>query len=914
MAAPTRTLGGGSSAVAASSHAACARFRGTDPLVTGLTRRKLAETVGFPDVNGSIPEARWMRAVTFERLVRDRRFASQVATTTVGALALERPTAVVIVDARVNADRTAELLEAAHVRAIEEHKATLIHGLAVPFLGFEATHATEVKPDFAVVAQNLADDGLASWLVVGDAKDYERLRSRIADSRLLKGFLQVAVGAESCEMWSRLPAGMQVHSWGVLAVPRNAFLQPEALVENISDHRAEVRMRVGERRKEASAASYDAKSSVKDYAAHLKATFDPASCVTCTLFGFCRDELRRSSDPADLLIELGISADLRSHVMGLVDGGGEDGTAAPASVVANVIATQTGVGCWTGQRRIDQAGLPGTVNVVVAKSDATALGLHGLAVQRVSSSGRREWTTAVYEDPHHPDTRRAAMRAIGKELIAAMGEMRKVDAEAPPPVHLVVPDKVTTDVLVSIADNLAGIELSRLRWQQDKTMGRPALTFDGEPATVPKALSMPERTAVSFLLEEDRARTFKVRSPIVDVRVELANHLVAGGPPVNSLRLDYLVAWSNGRKPVEHRVLADEIELSVHTPGARLVKATSDGIHSALTGRGKRGREGAANPKKYRRFVEAELAYKAKVLGKALDSLEPVEDSNLRDAHRAVEGAAQEVWRRRLAFHASDLVRFGRTYRRWRNDLVGAIEEDATCHEHLLALANPHVANGLATDAGTRQVAFVTVVSVDPLVLDIESRRIGEGDRVVLLHVNDQPCVEAEDVTVDTSLKGSFKIDGLSIGPLDRDSTDASDPVHRFGWTPHTTPPSLQQGDRAIVADFAWFSKNTGNRQLNVPRPAPDNDSAPGKDCTSDSYDEAPHRHQFCCRPHERAEAEFSDKLAERRERGELNPETWPPIHDDDAFEVGAKGAPQGNPDAEPAEPAPDNVTLDDLE
>ena len=853
-----------------------------------------------------------MRAVTFERLVRDRRFASQVATTTVGELDLERPTAVVIVDARVNADRTAELLEAAHVRAVENREATLIHGLAVPFVGFEETDATEVKPDFAVVARNAADDGLASWLVVGDAKDYERLRSRIADARLLKGFLQVAVGAESCEMWSRLPAAMQVHSWGVLAVPRNAFLQPEALVENISDHRAEVRMRVRERRKEASGASYDGASPVKDYAAHLQATFDPAACVTCTLFGFCRDELRRSSNPADLLVELGIPSDVRPQVIGLVDGGGEDGSA-PASIVANIVATQTGLGRWTGQRRVDQAGLAGTVNVVAAKSDATALGLHGLAVQRVSASGRGEWATSVYEDPHHPNTRRAAMRAIGKELTAAMREMRKRDEEEPPPVHLVVPDKVTADVLVSIADNLAGIELSRLRWERDKEMDRPALTFNGEPAMVPRKLSEVERTAVSFLLEEDRARALKVRSPIVDARVELANHLVAGGPAVNSLRLDYLVAWSNAGNPVEHRALADEIETSDHTPGARLIKTTSDEIHTALTGRSKRGRKGAANPKKYARRVDAELDYKAKVLGKALDSLEGVEDSSLRDAHRAVEGAAQAVWRRRLAFHASDLVRFGRTYRRWRNDLVEAIEDDAACHQHLLALANPQAADDMATDAGTREVAFATVVSVDPLVLDVDSRRIGDGDRVVLLHVDGSPCVEEESVVVDTSLKGSFKIDGLSIGPLDEDGRAASDPPHRFGWTPQMTP-HLQPDDRVIVADFTWFSKNKGNHYLNVPRPTPDNDSAPGTDCTPDSYDEAPYQHRFCCRPHERAEAEFSDQLAERRERGELNPETWPPIRDGDAFEVGAVGAPEGNPDAEAPQPAPDDVTIDDLE
>src|SRR5205823_808725 len=148
----------------------------------------------------------------FERLVRDKRFASEVATTAVGRLGLERPTAVVIVDAHVSTDRTASLLEAAHARAVDEGEVTLVHGLAVPFAGFEDADATPVKPDFAVVARNPAEDGSSSWLVIGDAKDYERLRSRIADARLLKGFLQVAVGAESCAMWSRLPASMEVHS------------------------------------------------------------------------------------------------------------------------------------------------------------------------------------------------------------------------------------------------------------------------------------------------------------------------------------------------------------------------------------------------------------------------------------------------------------------------------------------------------------------------------------------------------------------------------------------------------------------------------------------------------------------------------------------------------------------------------
>ena len=361
------SLGGGSSAVAASAHAACARFRGTDPLVTGVTRRRLAKDVGFADESGAIPEARWMRAMTFERLVRDARFASEVATTTVGRLGLERPTEVVIVNARVNVDRTAQLLEKAHARAVAEGAATMIHDLAVPFAGFEDVQATDVRPDFAVVARKIKSERPGSWLVVGDSKDYERMRSRVEDTRLLKGFLQVAVGAESCSSWSRRPADMTVHRYGVLAVPRNAFLQPEALVEQLDDHRAEVRLRVAERRAEAANAMYDPALGLEPFAASLVPTFDPGSCPSCTLFAYCRDELRRSSCATDVLVEVGVPKDMRPHVAGLVDGTGTVGRA-PASVVASVKATIQGVAHATGQRRVDQAGQPGRCPTTASRS------------------------------------------------------------------------------------------------------------------------------------------------------------------------------------------------------------------------------------------------------------------------------------------------------------------------------------------------------------------------------------------------------------------------------------------------------------------------------------------------------------------------------------------------------------------
>ena len=58
-------------------------------------------------------------------------------------------------------------------------------------------------------------------------------------------------------------------------------------------------------------------------------------------------------------------------------------------MIANVRATVEKTAQFTHQRRVDPIGLPGTVNVVIAKSDAASLGVHGLAIQRVSDERSR---------------------------------------------------------------------------------------------------------------------------------------------------------------------------------------------------------------------------------------------------------------------------------------------------------------------------------------------------------------------------------------------------------------------------------------------------------------------------------------------------------------------------------------------
>ena len=881
-------------------------------MIVQRSRRTLAKDLGFPDTGGKIPEARWMRAMTFEKLVKDHAFASRLATSAVGALDLDRPTEVVIALARESSDTTADQLQRAHDRAVAKGAATLIYGLAVPFVGYEDRRATEVKPDFAVVAPT--KDGTGSWLVMGDAKDYERVRSRIDDKRLLKGFLQVAVGAESADAWSRRPRGMSVHTSGVLAVPRNSFLQPEALVEDLGDHRREVAMRIDERRREAETTQYDDATPVDEFVKHLIATFDPAACGSCTLFGYCRDELRRSANPLDLLVEIGVATDQRLHVAGLLTRG-EASEAAPATLAANVTATRDGVAVMTQQRRVDPIGLPGTIHVVAVKSDAAALGVHGLAVKVVRKDGPGTWDSYVFVDPQSSSTRADVMKVLGKAITAAMSDRRKANRDDPDPIHLVVPDKATGDLLTSIADNMAGLELNRLRWERDKEMGRPQLTYNGDPAIIPPKLSENERTAISFLLEEDRARAFSLRFPVLVAQSVLARHLVAGGPTYNALRLDYLVAWAQPGNPIDHRRLTDEIEELEHTPGARLTSAMSDQIHRALTGDKPRTQEerdaGPADPDRYEALVLEELRYKSDVLDATVAVLTDMPLSTLQPAYRALEGAAQAAWRRRQSFRASDLVRFGRTYRHWRNSLVPVIQDDDKCRDQLLALANPVALHDMAADAGNRFVMFGTVVSADPPVLAIPSRRVQEDTRLVLLHDGDQAAVEDPNVELKVQA-GSFKLHGLSIGPVDRVGLKDA-PVTHWRWEPRLHP-VLEVGRRVIVGDFAWFSDLKGNLALTVKRPGLDSGNGPKPTCTFDSYADDPAAHTWCCRPHELVEAEFSDSDAQKRANGELNPQTWPPVRDDDGFEVEAAGLPQGNPFAEPSRAAPDDVTLDDLD
>ena len=446
---------------------AAARFRQTDPLMTGRTRRALAAPSASRTPAAASPRpagcGRWP-----SRGSSRPTFVSELLTRAVGLLELARPKAVACDPGRLgrrDRHRAGAGTPQGRVRRRGDHA----DRLAVPYLDLEYGPARPtIQPDFAIVCPR--EDGeqtVGSWLIMGDAKDYERMRARIDDGRMLKGFLQVALGAESAAAWSKLPDGMGVHRYGALAVPRNAFLRPEAIVEHLDDHRREVRARA-EERLEALAELGDepaADEELPTYVAHLTATFDPRTCASCSLFAYCRGELRALGRP-------GAAPDRdRSRSRGAAGRRSGWWTApaslgsAPATVVAQRARHRQRAAPVdrTPPRRPgraaghDQRG-PGEVR----------LGGAGRARHRRPAArrvGRRSLAVASSSAPTPP---RRGTRSWGS-LGAAI---RRCSRLATGPVHLVVPDKPTADLLVSMADSLAGVELSRLRWQRDLDEGR----------------------------------------------------------------------------------------------------------------------------------------------------------------------------------------------------------------------------------------------------------------------------------------------------------------------------------------------------------------------------------------------------------------------------------------------------------
>ena len=104
--------------------------------------------------------------------------------------------------------------------------------------------------------------------------------------------------------------------------------------------------------------------------------------------------------------------------------------------------------------------------------------------------------------------------------------------------------------------------------------------------------------------------------------------------------------------------------------------------------------------------------------------------------------------------------------------------------------------------------------------ITVRSRSIVDGSRIVLLHVNGEPCVETQTTDV-VHQAGGFRIDGLSIGPLARGDVADDEPRTVLEWTPDVRP-AVDVGDELVVTDYGWFRPFAGNRFLTIDRPPPD--------------------------------------------------------------------------------------------
>lgn len=842
--------------------------------------------------------------MAFESMVKNEKFASRIATSTAGQLGLQRPKTVVVIDVDESQSTTAKALSEARLRAENDNSATIMIKPAVAFPGFSGAGATSVLPDFFVVLPKRSGQ-LGAWAVVGDVKDYERVRSNIDDARMLKGYLQVAFGAEALERWSKRSSSVDVHRFGVLAVPRNSSLHPTVVTEDLVDHRNEVAMRLAQRLTDAEHFKVD--GDLTEFVEHLNAKFSPGDCTSCSLFYFCRNQLRESTDSDQLLVELGVPFQLRPVLSPLLNGG-ELSPLAPASWVGRINATLWGHPEKTGRKRIDPVGLPGTVNVVLVKSDAVALGVHGFSIQVVTEEGPGAWHTFVSNSPGSTSARKHLMSELGKALSEAIAvTTRTSESELQDPIHIVVPDKATADLLASVADLLSGSEISRLRYARDVEMGREPLTFEGEPATIPEPLSPSERLAVSFLLEDDRAREFVLRTTTVDLNSTLGQHIIAGGPAVESSRLDYQVGWAecDGSQSVDFRDFMDGIEKEEHTPGAKLAREQSDLIHTALYGKNGKG----SDLNRYGVLVKDELYFKQDVFVRAVASLQQVPDSSVRTALRSIEASAQKIWRRRFEFQAFDLIRFGRTTRTWRNGLVAVVQDTEKATKQLKSIVDPTWADENARQAGTKEIAIAHVVNADPLVVEVLSRRLVEGSRVSLLHHNGIPVAERPGVTTKVQAAAIVveKIPNGELTPFGQ----AVNGRQRYRWALDTDF-EMNEGDELVVADTTWFNDQVKLNHLKIKKPKLDDQMSPRETCEPESFTDFPSEHMWCCRPHVEYEAGISDLLASQRAQGELNPVSWPPVVDVDDFDVAAVGDPV--PNETTSVEIPDGLTTDELE
>ena len=356
-----------------------------------------------------------MRAMTFESLVHSERFVSELLTKTIGQLGLPRPTNVARSTCNNSVDANRQGAQGR--RTSRRHfadTATMITALGVPYLNLEHESATAVLPDFAIVAPRR--DGDRGRRLVADHGRRQGLRAsprRIDDAPDAQG---VPPGRPRRRVRGRVEPAAERHAGAPLRrAGRAAQCVPAARGRGRAARRPPSRgpgrgPRSGSQRRGSSARTDPAPRSspttsrtegdLRSRPAASRATCSPTAAASCA----------PRLQPRDLLIEIGIAPAMRPLLAGSRWTGPARSVWCPPASLDQVTATLDGLPVWSERRRTDPCGQPGAIDVVLAKADAAALGIHGVAVRR----GGGPWDRRTFLEPQAPTTRRGVVEMIGE--------------------------------------------------------------------------------------------------------------------------------------------------------------------------------------------------------------------------------------------------------------------------------------------------------------------------------------------------------------------------------------------------------------------------------------------------------------------------------------------------------------------
>ena len=346
-----------------------------------------------------------MRAMTFERLVRDKQFASRGRDhDRVGALGLDAPTEVVDRRrARQGRRGPRSARRCARPRRRTTARPRCSTGSRSRSSGSRTMSATDVKPDFAVVAPRAVDGAdPRSWL---DHRRREGLRARPLAHRRRTPAEGLPPGRPRRRVRRGLVAAAGRHGCAPLRRARGAAQRLPAARGARRGPRTTTARRFGcGRRAPARGDDVRATTSARPVRRLRRAPrgdVRPGRVPVLHAVLVLPRRAAASDGPDRPAGRDRHPAASGRHVARARRRRPADGRR-PAGVDrrAKVAATRQ------RRRRSDRAarastrsGLPGTVNVVLAKSDGAALGVYGIAIQRVTATVAATGSVTVFDDP-----------------------------------------------------------------------------------------------------------------------------------------------------------------------------------------------------------------------------------------------------------------------------------------------------------------------------------------------------------------------------------------------------------------------------------------------------------------------------------------------------------------------------------